>query len=194
MVSQPRALDSAPDPTAAARVSTVSAPSLIAPALQPAQSLPRLLAGFVLTALVVTVWSLRADPTPVAPAPSEANTVLGDTDPAGPTAEIAAPESAPAASSQPMDDLIQGPQMIAPDTAESVDLPRLRPGALPRPPEMPEPIQPGSFIRFIAQPGDTIYDVSIVYGVPIDEILRFNPTLGDGTQIDVGQLIFVPDD
>lgn len=198
MVSQPRALQSAHDraarPPAPAAGTTQPRPPLVAPSLQPTQSLPRLLAVIVLTGLVVVVWSLRDDPAPVAGPQAQAITVLGGIEQATPTAEIAAPEGVAALPPGSTFDLIQGPSALASDASETADLPRLRPSALPRPPELSEPIQPGSFIHFIAQPGDTIYDVSIVYGVPIDEILRFNPALGDGTQISVGQLIFVPDD
>ena len=184
MVSQPRLMQpsgaaSAPRPP--------GRPPLVAPALQPLQSLPRLLAVILLTGLVVLVWSLRDEPAPSATAPGAPGiTLIGGGVQAAPTAEIAAPQGA----SVP----IQGPTTLSADDAAAVDLPRLRPNALPRPPELVEPIQPGRFIRFTAQPGDTIYDVSIVYGVTIDEILRFNPALGDGTQIRVGQLIFVPAD
>lgn len=184
MVSQPRVMQASravPAPRPPGRV------PLVAPALQPLQSLPRLLVVILLTGLVVLVWSLQDTPSSSATATAVPGiTVIGGAEQAAPTAEIAAPQGA----SVP----IQGPTALSAAAAAGVDLPRLRPNALPRPPEPAEPIQPGSFIRFTAQRGDTIYDVSIVYGVTIDEILRFNPALGDGTQIGVGQLIFVPAD
>lgn len=182
MVSQPRVM---PPPGAASAPRPPGRAPIVAPALQPLQSLPRLLTVILLTALVVLVWSLEDEPAPSATA-APGITVIGGAVQAAPTAEIAAPQGA----SVP----IQGPTALIAADAAAVDLPRLHPNALPRPPEPAEAIQPGSFIRFTAQPGDTIYDVSIVYGVPIDEILRFNPALGDGTQIRVGQLIFIPAD
>ena len=64
--------------------------------------------------------------------------------------------------------------------------------AIPRPPEFPEPARPMNFIHFVVQPGDTIFVISLVYGVAIDDILVFNPDLGDGTRVDVGQVVIVP--
>ena len=148
-------------------------------------NLPRLLAVVVLTGFVVLIWNWQGPAAPSAGFQDPGITVLGQATAATPTAEITAPQGArlpaPAGAVSPLSD------------APSVDLPRLRPNALPRPPELPEPIQPTSFIRVIAQPGDSIYLIGVVHEVPIDEILRFNPALGDGTQISVGQLIFVPE-
>jgi len=66
------------------------------------------------------------------------------------------------------------------------------PEALPRPPEPPDPSQPLRFDRFTVQSGDTLFDISAVYGVSIDDLLRFNPALGDGTRIDIGQIVRIP--
>ena len=66
------------------------------------------------------------------------------------------------------------------------------PTALPRPPEPGDPVQPLRFERFIVQPGDTLFDISAVYGVSIDDLLRFNSSLGDGTRIDIGQIVRIP--
>jgi LysM repeat protein len=53
-------------------------------------------------------------------------------------------------------------------------------------------VQPLRFERFIVQPGDTLFDISAVYGVSIDDLLRFNPNLGNGARIDIGQLVRIP--
>ena len=63
---------------------------------------------------------------------------------------------------------------------------------LPGPPPPTEPARPDSFIRFTIQPGDSIFDISVVYGVSVEEILRFNPELGDGTRVFAGQEVLVP--
>ncbi|MCY3888252.1 MAG: LysM peptidoglycan-binding domain-containing protein [Chloroflexi bacterium] len=63
---------------------------------------------------------------------------------------------------------------------------------LPGPPPPAEPARPDSFIRFTIQPGDSIFDISVVYGVSVEEILRFNPELGDGTRVFAGQEVLVP--
>lgn len=178
MVAQPHA--------APVRTDAPGRRPITAPALRPPQSLSRLLAVVLLTVSVVIAWSLRDDDAPPS-AGSQAITVIGADAPAAPVDRISLPQGAATAP-------IQGPVATAVTAGDSTDLPRLRPNALPRPPEPADPIQPGRFVRFVAQPGDTVYDVSIVYGVSIDEILRFNPTLGDGTQIVVGQVIFVPAD
>jgi len=132
---------------------------------------------------VVLLWNLQDTDRPA----STGDLSIGSLDESGQaaaTAVIAGPRGAVT--------LAQDSERAPLDDAPIIDLPRLRPNALPRPPEQSQPIQPSSFVRFTAQHGDTIYDRSTVYGVSIDDILRFNPTLGDGTQISIGQLIFVP--
>ena len=64
--------------------------------------------------------------------------------------------------------------------------------ALPRPPEPAEPERPDRFVRFTVQPGDTLYDISVVYGVSIEEILQYNLVLGNGARIEVGGVVLVP--
>ena len=66
------------------------------------------------------------------------------------------------------------------------------PKDLPRPPELPEPIQPLRFERFLVQPGDTLFEISNVYKVSIAEILRFNRNIGNGEQLSVGQIVIIP--
>ena len=80
----------------------------------------------------------------------------------------------------------------APNTATAGPAITLRPDALPRPPEPVEPPLPARFERFVVQPGDTVYDISVAYDVSIDEILLFNPDLGDGSRVDVGQVVVIP--
>lgn len=128
----------------------------------------RLAVIVALTLAVVAVWSQWDTAPPPAPAP----TLQG--------AELAI--SAP-----------QGEFRIdLPPTANGAATVPRQPNAIPRPPELPEPPQPGEFIRFIVQPGDTLFDISTVYGVSIDDLLRFNPALGDGSLVDVGALVWIP--
>ena len=157
---------------------------ITAPALRPPQSPVRLLAVVLLTVAVVTVWGRRDEPAPVAAEPQVISVVRADPAPA-PEARISLPAAAAAT---------PAPAEFSAGPAPAIVLPRLRADALPRPPEPADPVQPAAFIHFIAQPGDTLYDVSVVYGVSIDDLLRFNPGLGDGTQILVGQIIFVPEE
>ncbi|PZC43091.1 MAG: LysM repeat-containing protein [Chloroflexi bacterium] len=165
----------------------VHARAVPAPALRPPQSRSRLIAVVLLTVAVVIVWSLRDDASPRLGDSIQAITVVGQDAQTAPAAQIAPPTGATATATQ-------GPVQFTLDTGPATALPQLRLNALPRPPELSEPLQPGSFIRYLVQRGDTVHDISLVYGVSIDDILRFNPTLGDGTQIDVGQVIFVPND
>lgn len=156
-----------------------------APALPPPQSLARLLAVTLLTVAVVVIWSLRGDPAPPAVEPAPAISVVPADAPAPAEARISLPNATPPS---------QGPVVFSAAPAPPPALPRLHPHALPRPPEPADPHQPAEFIRFIAQPGDTLYDVSVVYGVSIEQLLRFNPGLGDGANIVVGQVIFIPEE
>ncbi len=158
---------------------------ITAPALRPPQSPVRLLAVVVLTVAVVTVWGRRDDPAPVAAEPPQVISVVGAEPPPAAEARISLPAATVAA---------QEPAQFSAAPAPAVVLPRLRADALPRPPEPADPVQATAFIHFIAQPGDTLYDVSVVYGVSIDDLLCYNPGLGDGTQILVGQIIFVPEE
>ena len=66
------------------------------------------------------------------------------------------------------------------------------PKDLPRPPELPDPLQPLRFERFLVQPGDTLYEISNVYKVSIADLLRFNRNLGDGEKISIGQTVLIP--
>lgn len=104
--------------------------------------------------------------------------------------------SAPAPVLQSADLAISVPQgevrIDVPPTGNGAATVPRQPNAIPRPPELPEPAPPDEFIRFIVQPGDTLFDISTVYGVGIDDLLRFNPALGDGSLVDVGQLVWVP--
>ena len=66
------------------------------------------------------------------------------------------------------------------------------PSQLPAPPPPAEPERPDSFIRYTIQPGDSIFDISAAHGVSVEEILHFNPEIGDGTRVFVGQEVLVP--
>ena len=141
----------------------------------------RVLAVAALTAGAVGVWRLTDDA--AAPPPPLAGT-------------SGFPVETPATAR--VDLSLPAPEQRAPTVGGARNLVEAAPtrpfpaDALPQPPELPEPTRPDTFIRFIIQRGDTIYDVSIVYGVSIEEILRYNPALGDGSDVDVGQRVLVP--
>ncbi len=141
-------------------------PTVSGPPLTARARLVRLLAVAAATVVVVAVWSLRDDNPQIGP-PAEARITA-------PAPEARLGEILPSAG-----DRLPPPSALVPD-------------ALPRPPEPAEPIQPASFERFIVQRGDTLYDISVVFGVSIDDLLRFNRTLGDGASLSVGQTVLVP--
>ncbi len=173
MVSQPRILPRAQR----------TPPPLVAPALHPMQSLPRLLMVALATLLVVLIWGLQ-DPTaapPAAPAPDQV---------AGPASSAAVGEiAAPAGATGTLATL---PATDPAPAAAAVDLPRLHPNAVPRPPEPADPVQPARFDRYTVAPGDAIFNIALARGISVDDILRYNPTLGDGTRISIGDVIFIP--
>lgn len=145
------------------------------------QSLPRLLMVALATLLVVLIWGLQ-DPTaapPAAPAPG----LVGPASSAA-VGEIAAPAGATGTlATLPATD---------PAPAAAVDLPRLHPNAVPRPPEPADPVQPARFDRYTVTPGDAIFNIALARGITVDDILRYNPNLGDGTRISIGDVIFIP--
>ena len=67
--------------------------------------------------------------------------------------------------------------------------PRRRCPARPSPPSRPCRPASSASSSSRATPSN---DISVVYGVSIDEILLFNPDLGDGSRVDVGQVVVIP--
>jgi hypothetical protein len=140
-----------------------------AQAHDPGVYLARLLVIAALTAIVVAVWAIADDPPPSVALPA---TQVVEANITAPPAEIRDPTAAVA---------------VAPARAVTP-----LPNALPRPPERPEPLTPDEFISYLVQPGDVIFDIARFNGATVDDLLRFNPGLGDGTRIDVGQIIMIP--
>ena len=111
--------------------------------------------------------------------------VAAATQPSGPpSGDLSSTESIITAPSPEMREGIQ-PSLIDSSVEQT-------PIQLPGPPQPAEPERPDAFIRFTVQPGDTVFDISQVYGISVEEILRFNPSLGDGTRVFVGQEVSVP--
>ena len=138
----------------------------------------RLLLVAALTGAVVAVWATQDDASPALTGSS-----LSTGEPSTSAQASSATITAPAAEQR---------GVLPPPTIATQRAVVPQPNAIPRPPELAEPKTPAAFIRFTVAPADTVFDISVVYGVSIAEILRYNPTLGDGSQVDVGQLIFVP--
>jgi LysM repeat protein len=137
--------------------------------------LVRLILIAALTGVVVGVWATQDDAAPTATALSTSDL----SDEADASSTITAPAAEQRGTAAPPS-IAAGPAVVP------------QPNAIPRPPERAEPQTPAEFVRFTVAPADTVFDISVVYGVSIAEILLYNPNLGDGSQVDVGQLIFVP--
>ena len=131
--------------------------------------LVRLLVIAALTAIVVSVWAISDDPPTSIALPA---TQVVETNITAPPPEIRSAETS--------------------ITTIPVRAVTPLPNALPRPPEWPEPLNHDEFIRYLVQPGDSLDLIGRVNGATVDDLLRFNPGLGDGTRIDVGQIIMIP--
>lgn len=130
----------------------------------------RLAAVAAATGVVVALWNGIDVPDPAAPATNTGAAIMA------PAPEVR---------------LTTTPDAVA-DAGTAVPGAADGQAALPRPPEPADPERPDRFVRFTVQPGDTLYDISVVYGVSIEEILQYNPALGDGTRIEVGGVVLVP--
>ena len=173
MVSQPRI-----EP----RAQSTRTP-IVAPALRPMQSLPRLLLVASATILVVLVWGLQ-EPGPASPAPVAADPAAAPAIP-GASTVIAAPSGI-------VSDLAFTITSTLTDGIATIDSTRLHPNALPRPPELEDPIRPTRLNRYTVTFGDAIFNIARARGVSVDDILLYNPSLGDGTHIAPGDVIFIP--
>lgn len=129
----------------------------------------RLLVIAALTAIVVGVWAISDDPPTSIALPA---TQVVETNITAPPPEIRGGETS----------------ITTIPTRAATPLPN----ALPRPPEWPEPVTPKEFISYLVQSGDSIFIIARFNGATVDDLLRFNPGLGDGTRIDVGQIIMIP--
>ena len=147
------------------------------------QSLPRLLLVALVTLLVVLVWALQ-EPGPAAPDPASADLAVAPAIPHALT-EIIAPAGI---ISEPSSPVSSGPA----DAIATIDQLRLHPNSLPRPPEPLDPLRPARLDRYTVIFGDAIFNIARARGVSVDDILLYNPSLGDGTRIVPGDVIFIP--
>ena len=66
-------------------------------------------------------------------------------------------------------------------------------GIVPGLPDAAEPRRPQSFERYQVQRGESLYLIATVRGVELADLQEFNPELGDGTQLKVGDWIWIPE-
>lgn len=134
-----------------------------------------------LTIVVVLVWALR-EPQPVL-------------QPQPPAAQAAAvqPISPPAAATQteaPVVAATAQPARIA-EPAPAV-APPTPSGIIPGRPDPPAPPQPHAFERYLVQRGETLILIAALRGLPLNDLLLFNPELGDGSILQAGAQIWIP--
>ena len=140
-----------------------------------------------LTLAVVLIWSLRE---PAAPPSLEAVA-------AAPAAlETRAPAAAPTIAEPPQTAAV--PQAAAAPAAKAaieqaapVEWPE-QSGIIPGRPDPAAPPRPADFERYIVQRGETLVLIAALRGVTLDDLLRFNPELGDGSMLNAGAAIWIP--
>jgi LysM repeat protein len=83
-------------------------------------------------------------------------------------------------------------QMINLPNDSEVDASQRRPGPGFRPGRRP-PFRPYACRRsYIVRPGDTLYNISFQFGVPMRAIINANPFINFGFPLQVGQIICLP--
>ena len=144
-----------------------------------------------LTIVVVLVWALR-DSTPPLAAPPLADPTLARNATTVPAARTAPPAAEPA--SQPAlaqtDPAAQPPQPVA-EPAPTIEWPK-QSGIIPGRPDPIPPPRPAAFERYIVQRGETLVLIAALRGVDLDDLLLFNPELGDGSILPAGAQIWIP--
>ena len=135
-----------------------------------------------LTIVVVLVWALR-EPQPVLqPQPTAAQpaAVQPTSPPAAATPAQTEPAAAPA---QPLQPTAEPAPTIAPPAPS---------GIIPGRPDPPAPPQPHAFERYLVQRGETLILIAALRGVALNDLLLFNPELGDGSILQAGAQIWIP--
>lgn len=135
-----------------------------------------------LTIVVVLVWALR-EPQPVLqpqPPAIQPTTVQPTSPPAAATQTETSP--ATAAPAQPARIAEPAPAIAPPAPS----------GIIPGRPDPPAPPQPHAFERYLVQRGETLFLIAALRGVPLNDLLLFNPELGDGSILQAGAQIWIP--
>ena len=83
------------------------------------------------------------------------------------------------------------PSALAAEQAGPVEWPR-QSGIIPGRPDPPAPPSPSAFERYIVQRGETLFLIAALRGVALDDLLLFNPELGDGSVLHAGAAIWIP--
>lgn len=142
-----------------------------------------------LTIVVVLVWALR-DSTPPPDTPPIPDPALARNVPTAPAARAAPPAAEPAPQPAPIQPVAQPTQPIA-KPASTVEWPK-QSGIIPGRPDPIPPPRPAAFERYIVQRGETLVLIAALRGVPLNDLLLFNPELGDGSILQAGAQIWIP--
>lgn len=135
-----------------------------------------------LTIVVVLVWALR-EPQPVLqpqPTAIQPATVQPTSPPAAAPLVQTEPAAAPAQPPQPTAEA--APTIVPPAPS----------GIIPGRPDPPAPPQPHAFERYLVQRGETLFLIAALRGLPLNDLLLFNPELGDGSILQAGAQIWIP--
>ncbi len=141
-----------------------------------------------LTLIVVLVWALQeSSPQTALVGQAEVQSVVAASGAAAAQAvgQPAALEQRAAARAA------AAPSALAAEQAGPVEWPR-QSGIIPGRPDPPAPPSPSAFERYIVQRGETLFLIAALRGVALDDLLLFNPELGDGSVLHAGAAIWIP--
>ena len=142
-----------------------------------------------LTLIVVLVWALQ-ESSPETGLVGQATEVQSVVAASGAAAERAAGQSA-ALEQSAAARAAAAPSALAAEQAGPVEWPR-QSGIIPGRPDPPAPPSPSAFERYIVQRGETLFLIAALRGVALDDLLLFNPELGDGSVLHAGAAIWIP--
>lgn len=142
-----------------------------------------------LTLIVVLVWAL-SDSSPEAGPVGSAAEVQAAVVGSGAAGEQAAGRLAAVERSADGRDAA-APSAPAEAQVGPVEWPR-QSGIIPGRPDPPAPLRPAAFERYLVQRGETLFLIGALRGVAVEDLLLFNPELGDGSMLAAGAMIWIP--
>lgn len=142
-----------------------------------------------LTLIVVLVWALQ-ESSPQTALVGQAAEVQSVVASSGAATERAAGQPA-ALEQRAAARAAAAPNALAAEQAGPVEWPR-QSGIIPGRPDPPAPPSPSAFERYIVQRGETLFLIAALRGVALDDLLLFNPELGDGSVLRAGAAIWIP--
>ena len=141
-----------------------------------------------LTLIVVLVWAL-SDSSPEAGPGGSAEVQSAVAASGAATESVAGQVAAVERSSEAREGA--APSAAAEARVGPVEWPR-QSGIIPGRPDPPAPLRPAAFERYLVQRGETLFLIGALRGVAVDDLLLFNPELGDGSMLAAGAMIWIP--